>query len=575
MNGAEVERAMAATAAPLDAEDAGAGAGWSWRRDGAIAAVLGAATVALRLAKASQTLYTVDSVLFALATERFDLMALRPHPPGYPLFVALGKALLPAAGGDPNAAFVLQSALWSGLAVALLYALVRQWGARRPALAAAALFAVAPAFAFNGTIALSYTAEAAAMAGVALLAWLCWRAPTTGRLLALGVAWALAVGIRQSLLLFLAPLVALALWGPALRPAEPARLLRRGLVAGGAALLTALAWFLPMAWASGGVAEVRRATRLQGSEVVFADAVWVRGWPAFAEHAERLAYFLHWETDALLPWCAALALAGLVAARLRGAALGPAWPPGAGAFLAAWLLPATLFYLLVFDGWERGPIGYVLSLLPGVYALAVLLADQGATRLLGALPRLPRDAMRAMATVALLVPGPALLLDGHDLIAREAEAHDEWAARWQALEDEYPPETTAILAWQSWAHVKWHFPDHLAWTYFPTYEVEGKTDWALVFAMRHHEDEGRFIELYQEGPGRPAHPLPDWVETIVLFDFQLAGEGGEGRRLAPDVAVREAQLADGWRILVVDVDGAHPTVESLFTAEALGEGARA
>lgn len=537
--------------------------------------MLGLATVALRLANASKTLYTVDSVLFSLATERYDLMALRPHPPGYPLFVAMGKLLLPLVDGDHNLAFVLESALWSGVAVGLLYGLGRAWASRRAAGAVALLFAVAPAFAFNGTIALSYTAEAAAMVGVALLAWHVWRRPTVGLALALGAAWALAVGIRQSLLLFLAPVVLLALWGrSAAWPTDVRPLAHRVGLAAGASLATALAWFLPMAHASGGIAEVRRATRLQSTEVVFADAVWRRGWPAFEEHVDRLAFFLHWETSTLLPFAAILALAGVAVAVRRPALRGlSAWPTGAGWFMAAWLLPAFAFYLLVFDGWERGPIGYVLSILPGVYLVALLLADQGLRRLAAAQkPPLAR-ALSALAVPLLLLPFPTLLSDGNDLIAREATAHDEWAQRWQQLEDEYPPETTAILTWQSWSHVKWYFPDHLAWTYFPTYEVEGKTDWALIFAMQHHEDEGRFIEMYQEGPGRPEHPIPAGIATIVVFDFQLAGEGQQ-RRLDPSVNVTEAFLADGWRILVLQVDAGHPTVESLFTPEALGEGAR-
>lgn len=547
--------------------------------DGLIGAALGASVVAIALARASRTPYTVDSVLFALATERFDLMALRPHPPGYPVFVALGKALLPMVGGDVNGAFVLQSALWSGLAIVLLYHLLRAWGGRRPALAGALLFATAPVFAFNGTIALSYTAEAAAVLAVGLLAWQTSNRPTVPRLLALGATWGLAVGIRQSLFLFLAPVVGLALVGlPLRRLRRPAwgPLLRRTTWTAGSSLLLALAWLVPMTRASGGLAEVRRATRLQSTEVVFADAVWVRGWPALVEHIERLAYFLHWEARLLLPVTSLLILAGWLVGRSGRARIVPGpWPTSVPLFALAWLGPATLFYLLVFNGWERGPLGYVLTLLPGLYALLVLGADHGVRRIASSLPPVAARALAVLALPLLLVPLPGLVVDGHELIQSEVAAHDDWARRWQQLDAEYPAHSTAILVWQSWAHVKWSFPDHLAWTYFPTYQVEGKTDWALVFAMQHREDEGRFIEMYQQGPGRPPHPIPDHVNTIVLFDFQLAGEGGAVRRLHPDLAVHEAHLADGWRILLVHPDERFPTVESLFAPEALGHGARA
>lgn len=545
------------------------------RWEAPLAVLLGLATLALRWSERSRTPYTVDSVLFALATERYDVLALRPHPPGYPLFVAIGKALLPAVGGDANAAFVLESALFSAVAVSALYVLVRQWGPPRAALACALLFAAAPSFAFNGTIALSYTAEAAAGIVVALLAWRVATRPTPATLAALGVAWALGVGIRQSLFLFLAPLVGLALVGLPLR-APAGRdawlgLLRRAAVAGSASLAAALAWFLPMAAATGGVAEWRRATRLQSEQVVFADAVWERGMAAFWEHWDRLAFFLHWEVGLLLPTLAVLTLAGwLVRSRRRAPQEPGPWPAGAGVLLAAWLLPALAFYLLVFDGWERGPIGYVLTLLPGIYAGGVLLADHGLRRLAAAQkPQLARS-LPAFGLVLLLLPLPMLASAANDLIDREAHAHDRWAEAWQQLEVDYPADSTAILTWQSWSHVQWSFPDHLAWTYFPSYEVPGQTDWALIFAMRHHEHEGRFIEMYMDGPGRPEHPIPPEIRTIVLFDFQLAGENGEARRIDPSLAVEEAHLSNGWRILLVRPDAAHPTVESLFAPEALG-----
>jgi hypothetical protein len=516
-------------------------------------------------------------VLFSLATERYDVLALRPHPPGYPLFVALGKALLALADGDPNRAFVLQAALWSGVAVALLYALVRAWGSRRAALAAALLFAVAPVFAFNGTVALSYTAEAAAMLGVALAAWHCSRPPTPARLLVLGGAWALAVGIRQNLFLFLAPVVLLALWP---RPAWPvdARLARELLLRAGtaasAAVALGLAWFLAMLRATpGGFGAWRHATQAQAELVVFADAVWRRGPAAFGEHVDRLAWFLHWETGLLLPLFGFVALLGVLVRRRGAAPMEPGpWRAGASVFLAAWLAPAFLFYLLVFDGWERGPLGYVLTVLPGVYVIAVLLGDHGLRRLAAAQPARLRPILGAFAVVVLLVPFPVLSADADDLVAQEVQAHDGWTAHWQRAIGSLPTNETAILTWQSWAHVQWYFPDNLAWTYFPSYRVPGEDPWALVFAMQDHRLEDRFITMYDEGPGRPDHPIPANVRTIVLFDFQLAGEGGEQRRLAPELQVEEVDL-DGWRALVIHPDAEHRTVESLFSPAALGAGA--
>ncbi|HET6399305.1 MAG TPA: hypothetical protein VFH47_07105 [Candidatus Thermoplasmatota archaeon] len=547
---------------------AAAGSRWS-RADTLLLGTLLAVTAATRLRWASTSLYTVDSVLFALGTEDYDVLRLQPHPPGYPVYVALGW-LARHVWTEANTAFVMVNLGFSLLAVAATYALARAWGPRSAATVAAGLFTVAPAFAFNGAVALSYTAEAAASAGIAWLAWRCWQAPTSARLAALGAAWGIAVGIRQSLFLFLAPLVAAALLDAGARWPGARQLGRRCLLAGAPAAAAAAAWFLPMVHLTGGYGAWRRATALQGSEVVFADAVWVRGLAALVEHAQRMRHFLQWEVAWLLPLLAVAAAVLLVR---------PLWtprprllPPHASVLAAVWLLPCTLFYLLVFNGWDLGPLGYILTLLPGVYVLAaIVLVAAGRQAVRWLLPTL-RPAAAVGLALLLAVPAAGLHAESRRLVASEAHAHDRWTEAWSALPQAFPPEETAILVWHSWAHVKWYFPEYLAWTYFPSYRVEGQTDWALFFAMHGRRDEQPFIEKYAAGPGQPEHPVPGHVRQVVVFDFQLAGEGAE-RRLRPEVDVREAWLPNGWRVLhFAPVEG-FGTIEAHFTPDALGAAA--
>ena len=58
---------------------------------------LAAALAAIFLLVASRarcrtTLEDIDSINFALGVESFDVAAHRPHPPGYPVFMAMAKA---------------------------------------------------------------------------------------------------------------------------------------------------------------------------------------------------------------------------------------------------------------------------------------------------------------------------------------------------------------------------------------------------------------------------------------------------------------------------------------------------
>lgn len=535
---------------------------WSWRLDGAVMAVLGLGTVLLRWPLRSRYLNAWDSTSFALALEEFDVLAQRPHAPGYPVYIALAR-LVHAFVPDANTTLVLTSILFSAGAVALLYGLGRRLASRRTALLAAVLFAFAPIFVFNGLIALSYASEAFASVG---LAWLAWRAqgrPTTPRIVALAGAWGLAVGLRQSLLLFLAPLVAWAVLTP---PASLRERARRCALTAASALAAALAWFIPMVLATtDGLNGWRRAMRIQGDVVLLRESVFVRGWDAFAEHARRVSFYLDSEIRWLLPVILVCILLVMVRRFRSGGDDRPDYRRAG--FAAAWLLPALLFYLTVFSGWDKGPTGYILVVLPGVYLGFALLVDRALEALADG-PRVPirwRTWMRAAATVAVLL----LLLPLHSAatpwVEKEVKAHDEWGEAWDDLKAEYPPETTAILTFYSWAHVKWYFPEYVVWGYFPIPRNADPPEWELFLETRDHSDDVLFYEAHERGPGQPEHEVPAGIETVVVFDFQLAGENGGPRRLRPDVNVTEERLESGWRLLAFRTRADRPTIESYFT----------
>jgi hypothetical protein len=78
------------------------------------------ATALTRFAFRSHFLYDLDSLGFALGVEHFDPRVYQPHPPGYFLYICLGKlfhTLIP----DVNFALVLLSIAASCGAAALIY----------------------------------------------------------------------------------------------------------------------------------------------------------------------------------------------------------------------------------------------------------------------------------------------------------------------------------------------------------------------------------------------------------------------------------------------------------------------
>ena len=94
----------------------------------------------------------IDAINFALGVRDFDVARHQPHPPGYPLFIALGKLATPvlrtAGVSSPE---VRGLALWSALAGAgLLLVLVALWrtldGDRWRPVLAALIAAASPLF---------------------------------------------------------------------------------------------------------------------------------------------------------------------------------------------------------------------------------------------------------------------------------------------------------------------------------------------------------------------------------------------------------------------------------------------
>src|SRR5438445_13836643 len=76
--------------------------------------ILGSIAVLVsRLATMPKSFWEGDELLFAAAIQKFDPWSSRPHPPGYPLFVGLGK--FAALFTDPFHALVALSVIASVL----------------------------------------------------------------------------------------------------------------------------------------------------------------------------------------------------------------------------------------------------------------------------------------------------------------------------------------------------------------------------------------------------------------------------------------------------------------------------
>ena len=295
---------------------------------------------ASRLALRSHYLYDLDSVNFALALRKSDVAVHQPHPPGYFLYVCLGRLFL-RFFPDPNTALVAISILASCGFVVLLYFLTDQWFGRRAARWAGLLLLVSPLAWFHGIVALTYIVEGFLSACLGYLCWQAWSG-RAGFVAPSALLFAASVGFRQSSALLLGPL-----WLLSLRRA------RRREAAWGLVVLgvSVLAWLIPMLIASGGVE--RYWTSLHGL------------WTLVPGRQNALAGFFASTVARIFVILGILLFCFGVSALLVSVDT-PSFGRDAHRFLLAWIAPALLFFSLVFL--KSVNSGYLLIVTPPLFA---------------------------------------------------------------------------------------------------------------------------------------------------------------------------------------------------------------
>ena len=217
--------------------------------------------LAAHLALLPRALEDIDSVNFALGVRDFDVARHQPHPPGYPVFIALAKmSTVALRAASVDAAATRGLAIWSVLAgtaalPALLLLFRRLEGRESVAWCATLLVAASPLFWFAALRPLSdMLGFAAVMWVIALLA-----GPMSARSFALAALLAgVAVGIRSQTAVVTLPALALAL--------GRARSVRFGAIATAALAAGVLAWAIPLLVASGGPGAYLQALGSQAGE---------------------------------------------------------------------------------------------------------------------------------------------------------------------------------------------------------------------------------------------------------------------------------------------------------------------
>lgn len=393
--------------------------------------VLALAALALYLATRSLSLDDFDSGSFVLALDRFDPVLQQPQPPGFPVYVALGR-LVHAVVPDPVAALTLLSAIGGAAAVGLVAVLGWMLTHRADVgLAAGVIFALSPIQWLTAGKALSdVPGLALSLAALAVL----WAARTRPRWLIPGAALlGLSLGTRLQANLPGLLLLAWLLWD--------ARRARRWSAIGLALIVLGMAvalWLIPIAQAAGGLDVYRDLIDAHSEHVWESDSLFgaepLSATTLRARAKDFLDTFLVptlglslYEPLTLAGWAQIAALIGFI---VGGLALAD-YRRAETRALVVWLL-VVIVPLFLLESLNRPRL-----MLPALPPL-ILLVIGGWARLPGRIAPL-RWAIWGIAALGLLLEGAPLADTLHRVEAPPTQA----AA---AIRAQYPPDQTLVAA---------------------------------------------------------------------------------------------------------------------------------
>jgi hypothetical protein len=468
-----------------------------------------------------QTLEDIDSINFALGVESFDVASHRPHPPGYPVYIAAAKVSTPAVGlvrpgwdRDRRAAAGL--AIWSAIAGALgVVVLAEFWvavGLSRVLATCAALVTVAsPLYWLTASRPLTDVPGlvAALAAQTALLRG--WRQIRLdpSRLPREWVWGAVAagfiIGLRSQTMWQTGPIIGWVVGELAFK-----RRWRDAGLSVASAAAGAFAWAIPLVLVSGGLGQYLRALQSQGAQD-FRGVEMLATTPTWALFRTTLdrTFVQPWQGAGLANAMIGLALVGIGRLGLRGR--------GVLAAIVIGFWPYLVFHVLFH---ETNTIRYDLPVLVAVVGLAVI----G----LGALgTRVAAVGAAVVIALSLFVVQPKLMAyadDGAPVFRAFQDMH-------QALPAQTEPPVLRMhhqVWWGVARVVDWYRP---VWNIQLT-DHPGDREWRAV--VRH----------FVGGGTAPVWYLTDLARNDVsLFDPRHRSRGG---RYVLDPTVR--QLVGGSRL---------------------------
>jgi hypothetical protein len=406
----------------------------------------------------------MDSVQFALALEKYDIPSHQPHPPGYFLYVMLGR-FLNLFVRDANTVFVSISIIFSGLTVTAVYYIGKEIYDRKTGILAAIIALTSPNIWFHGEVALTYIVEAFFSTAIAFLCWRIYKGEHKYIYLSV-VILGIAGGIRQNTIVFLLPLWLFSVKGLPIR---------RIIISLVLLALVCLLWFVPMVWMTGGWNSYHEAFRELWLFNTGNVSVFERGWASFKIFFSALFDFIVYGIGAGILILGLTVYSLIRRWRLKSIDKKKIW------FFSLWVLPSVFFYQFIFI--QPANPGYVLIFLPALFLLIaasiVYMSDE--LKMV-----ISKDIAIPIALVILIINTCIFFLSKYPVSSTEIRNHDRDLSVMLAGIKNYDPFKTAIFVgpyiFFGYRHIMYYLPEYRVYQVdvrvAPTGEVR-KTFWGL------------------------------------------------------------------------------------------------
>ncbi len=314
---------------------------------------MAALTILTRLPFASRYLYSWDSVQFALALKKFDMLQHQPHPPGYILYVFLGK-LISLIFSDANYVYVVLSILASVAAVILFYKFTQLlFSSYKLAVSTSLILIFNPYFWYFGEVASTYIFDALFAVIFTYLTLLIIRKRDPKYLYYFSFFIGVSGGFRQSLIFFFVPIWLFSAVYLIKHSQLKFRQIATSIFIG---IITVSAWFLPLLFLSGGWQNCWAATNWQLSQAaqntsIFKNAGWNFVWTNLKNIAKVSLTIIN------LGFLVALLILFLLRPRIKKILREPIFY-----LFLFWLIPSYFIYAFV----HFGNKGYLMTVAPAL-----------------------------------------------------------------------------------------------------------------------------------------------------------------------------------------------------------------